>query len=112
MAVRTRPRSRLWPDARQELLLRAALLAPPVAVDAWRRIEADNKGHALDAGSARLLPLVWSNLHRDGIQIDGLGARYQATAAANETLLSDLQMVLRELGGAGIPTIVLKGAAL
>jgi hypothetical protein len=106
------PRGRLWPDARQELVLRAALLAVPAAVDAWRRVEADHRRGALDPGSVRLLPLVWHNLEAQGVRVERLDADYRATRAANETRLAGLALALRELDAAGIRTIVLKGAAL
>jgi hypothetical protein len=105
-------RGRLWPDERQQLLLRAALATAPIAIDAWRRICADLALDGLDRGSERLLPLVWSNLQRHGVNVDGLEDRYRATRAANGMRLAQAAEVLRRLHAAGVPTVVLKGTAL
>jgi hypothetical protein len=107
-----RPATRLWPDERQRLLLRAALSPGPPAVDAWRRLAASLDPERLDQGSARLLPLVWSNLRRHGEIVGGLAARYRAAGEANRRLLDQLAGLLPVLGGAGVPTVLLKGAAL
>ena len=105
-------RGRLWPDERQQLLLRAALASPPVAIEAWRQIGSAVELDALDLGSRRLLPLVWSNLRSHGVDVDALAGRYQSARSANQALLAQLGELLRCLHDAGIPTVVLKGTAL
>lgn len=109
------PRGRLWPDPRQELLLRAALMPAPASVAAWARVSPGLDLGALDRGSARLLPLVWWNLRVPGVA-DPLGAqleeRYGATRATNEARLAELVQVLGAFQAGGVPTMLLKGAAL
>ena len=108
-------RGRLWPDARQELLLRAGLMPAPACVVAWARVSPDLDLAGLDRGAARLLPLVWWNLRRHGVEaplVAQIEARYRATRAANEARLAELVEVLGPLGAAGIPTLLLKGGAL
>jgi Uncharacterised nucleotidyltransferase len=105
-------RGRLWPDARQTLLLRAGLLPAPAAIEAWQRIGPGLDVSTLDRGSTRLLPLVWSHLQRHGVDVDHLAEHYRSTRAANERLLEQLGELLPPLHREGIPTILLKGPAL
>jgi hypothetical protein len=109
------PRGRLWPDRRQDLLLRAGLLAGPAAADAWARLGPGLDLDRLDRGSERLLPLVWWNLRRQGIEdprLARLEDRYRTTRARNEGQIRELVQLLDAFRTAGIPTLVLKGAAL
>jgi hypothetical protein len=103
---------RLWPDARQRLLLRAGLCPGPVAIAAWREIAPSLDLAALDRGAARLLPLVWSHLRRHGFEVEALAPRFQAARDANARLVAQLPQVLAPLRAAGIPTVLLKGPAL
>ena len=105
-------RSRLWPDARQTLLLRAALCPGPAAIAAWGEIAPSLDLAALDRGAARLLPLVWSNLRRQGFGVEALAPRYRAAREANDRLVAELPQVLEPLSAAGIRTMLLKGPAL
>jgi hypothetical protein len=110
-----RPRGRLWPDRRQELLLQAALLPGPGAVDAWARLGPDLDLGRLDRGSERLLPLIWWNLRPHGLEDPLLGrleAHYRATREKNAAGLRQTASLLEAFRRAGIPTLVLKGAAL
>jgi hypothetical protein len=103
---------RLWPDERQSLLLRAGLLPAPAAIDAWRGLEPGLDVRTLDPGAIRLLPLVWSNLRRHGVDVEHLAERYRSTRKANERLLDQLGELLPFLHRGGIPTLLLKGPAL
>jgi Uncharacterised nucleotidyltransferase len=103
---------RLWPDAQQALLLRAGLCAGPAAVEAWEKIEPRLDLGSLDRGSARLLPLVWSNLHRQGVDVEALAPRYRQARETSGQLMERLGALLAPLHDAGIPTMLLKGAAL
>ncbi len=108
-------RGRLWPDRRQELLLKAGLLPGPAAVDAWARLGPGPDLGRLDRGSERLLPLVWWNLRQQGLEgprLEGLERHYQATRRRNEARLRELVELLEAFRADGIPTLVLKGAAL
>lgn len=104
----------VWPTPRQELLLRSALLAGDAARSAWARWSADADG-GVDPSSIQLLPLVYRNLVEQGVRDERLAAlkpRYTATWAQNAKLFRLLAETLRGLHRAGIPTLVVKGAAL
>jgi hypothetical protein len=106
---------RLWPDTRQTLLLRAALARRPDAADAWSRFVRHDPARPLDPGSERLLPLVWSNLTRQGVsdaRLAALASRHRETRESNVALLREGEELLAAFGAARIPTIVLKGGAL
>jgi len=104
------------PTAAQHHLLRAALLEDPVLVRqsfaAWTsRVELDTIEH----GSMRLLPLLYRNLQRAGIDdplLPRLKGIYRQVWFRNQLLLEHGARALRLLSEAGIATVVLKGAAL
>jgi hypothetical protein len=108
-------RGRLWPDRRQELLLQAGLLPGDAAVAAWARLTPELDLDRVDPGSERLLPLVWWNLRGQGLGdpvLERLETRYRAARERNEARLRQLVQILDAFRAAGIPTLVLKGAAL
>jgi hypothetical protein len=105
-----------WPTESQALLLRAALLRGPAALEAWREWKTQNdliESH-LDLGSFRLLPLVYKNMIANGAT-DPLMTRlkgvYRYSWCANQQLFHESTAVLDALHHAGIRTMVLKGAA-
>ena len=100
------------PSPRQQLLIRAAVLEGAAAVDAWQQWKHGTDGHELDVGSERLLPLVHRNLL--GLGVDELRLRdaYRATRSTNEQFFSAIRPVLQRMRGAGVRTMLLKGAAL
>ncbi len=106
----------LWPTPGQELLLRAAMTSGRRALEAW---DAWKAGHdlietELDHGSFRLLALVYKNLLAEGADeplMPRLKGIYRYWWCSNQHLFYRAAAVIRELEGAGIPTIVLKGAA-
>ena len=103
------------PNPAQELLLRAALLPGPVALDAWRAFQSLVEFDSIDGGSRRLLPLVHRNL-RDVLADDPDAIRlresYLRTWHANRLAFEALVPVLEALTRAGIRAMLLKGAAL
>jgi len=104
-----------WPNEAQELLLRAALLTGDAALGAWEQWCSQNDIEAIDAGSLRLLPLLYRNLKAlgaTGTLIDRLHGVYRQSWYRNELLFRRIEMVLRALTDADIPTMVLKGTAL
>ena len=106
---------RLWPDRQQELLLQAALLPGAGAADAWARLGPGLALDGLDRGSERLLPLVWWNLRQHGVESPPIGrleTHYRATREKNAARLRQMRPLLEAFRGAGLPTLVLKGAAL
>ncbi len=104
-----------FPDPAQTLLLRAALLEGDAAREAFREWRARVDPEALDEGSYRMLPLLSKNLLRLGLT-DAYLDRWKGTRrrsfVVNEILFRELGPVLDALGKAGIPVLLLKGAAL
>ena len=105
-----------FPSRRQELLLKAALFQGQTALEAWGTWKAEfDLEKRLDAGSYRLLPLLYHNLARHGVDEPVMGKLkgiYRRAWYLNQTLFRDGVSVLRSLHAAGIETAVLKGAAL
>src|SRR5438270_10628647 len=97
-----------WPTRSQTWLLRAALLPREPALQSW----AVWRGHigaldGLDAGSQRLLPLLWKNLRMCGVNDPLLGpikAQYRRTWYHNQALFHQMADVLEMLRAAGIAT--------
>jgi Uncharacterised nucleotidyltransferase len=97
----------------QELLLRAALLPGPAALDAWNAWNETAASNRMDSGSRWLLPLLYRNLRSAGYTPPGpFAAAYRATWTTNQLLFRELKDILSVFAAAGIDTIVLKGAAL
>ena len=106
----------LWPTPGQELLLRAAVTSGRRALEAWDAWKASHDliESELDHGSLRLLALVYKNLLAQGADeplMPRLKGIYRYWWCSNQHLFYRAAGVIRELEGAGIPTIVLKGAA-
>ena len=105
----------VWPNAAQQLLLRAALLDAPAATDAWGEWLASARIDALDSASWKLIPMVYGNLKR-------LGVAHPISAQArdchvyswscNQRLFHHSAGFLEELRAEGVPALVLKGVAL
>ncbi|MDD5344748.1 MAG: nucleotidyltransferase family protein [Smithella sp.] len=100
----------------QELLLKAALLSGEEALDAWRKWQdkIDWEEH-LDQGSFRLLPLIYTNLHKHGVDDPAMGMLkgiYRKAWSKNQTLFHEMAKVVEYLQYAGIKTMLLKGASL
>jgi hypothetical protein len=105
----------VWPDARQELLLRAAVGAGEPALAAWTEWRRQVDPGAVDPASRRVLPLVYRNLARQGVadrQLAELRPVYRLTWLKNQQLFRALREILATLHRAGVATLVLKGAAL
>ncbi len=104
----------------QLCLLRAALLPEPEAARAARewldahRYFCREAFRGLDPASRRLLPLVHANVKEgiDAEQRKQLRAVHHEYWAENQRLFRRLEAMLQKLHEAGIPTLVLKGAAL
>jgi hypothetical protein len=104
-----------WPTPQQRLLLRAALEDGETAKDAWQAWRASVDLLQADPGSRRLLPLVYHNLrqHLAGDPAEPtLRAHYRRGALKNQAAMQEMGGLLAELHRAGVPTLVLKGAAL
>lgn len=103
------------PSRQQELLLQAALLRGEKALDAWREWKADVDLDQLDGGSLRLLPLLHRNLLEHGVE-DALMGRlkgiHRMTWYRNHRFVRSMGRVVSSLKDIGLPTMILKGAAL
>lgn len=109
------PRGGCWPTPTQKLLLRAALCPGQDAVRAWKEWQVLTDIEHLDEGSSRLLPLLWRNLEAQGVSAVHL-KRYKSvgryTWVQNQILLAQAARLTQQLKDEGIPTLLLKGAAL
>jgi hypothetical protein len=104
-----------WPTRNQELMLRAALLQREPALASWnewrRKVDID----VIDYGSHRMIPQLYRNLERHGVKdplMDRLKGVYRYYLYKNEILMHRIGNLLAAFEGAGIKTMVLKGAAL
>jgi hypothetical protein len=108
-------RGEFWPTDREELLLRAALTPGDEGVRAWRELRPRFEIDGLPSEPMRLLPLVWRNLVRAGVDdplLPRMKGMYRQTWFHNQVLLRETLPAIRELQVAGIQATVLKGAAL
>ena len=103
------------PTKEQGLLLRASILRGKEAIEALQEWKADINIAQLDQGSQRLLPLLYHNLHSQGID-DSFMNRFKGvhrlTWYKNQLLFHHVTTLLHSFYNAGIQTMVLKGAAL
>ena len=111
-----RDEAALWPTAEQALLLRAALPGRSDSREAWAewRSRHDLVETHLDRGSFRLLPLLYRNLvalGHDDPDLPRLKGIYRYWWCSNQRLLYQAAGIVRDLAAAGVPCIVLKGAA-
>jgi hypothetical protein len=109
-------RLRCRPTPEQELLLRAALLQGEAAAAAWEEWRARVDIDGVDAGSYRLLPLLYANLRSLGAAseplVEKLKGIYRHTWYKNNLLLHRTAGLLRRFSETGLEVLVLKGAAL
>ena len=105
------------PSPEQSLLLQAALLDGPQAVEAWRawRRRVNAVREYLDLGSFHLLPLVYHNLKGLGFRDDFTGRLagiHRKTWVGNQRILQMPAEVLQILETEGIPALLVGDAAL
>jgi hypothetical protein len=103
------------PSREQERLLRAALWRGEDALEAWHEWKSQVDIGCVDAGSERLLPLVYRNLgFRESLDpvMEKLRASYLRTWYANQLSFEATAPVVDAFQRAGIRTMFLKGAAL
>ncbi|HSI64277.1 MAG TPA: nucleotidyltransferase family protein, partial [Candidatus Saccharimonadia bacterium] len=106
-----------WPTPDQTLLLRAALLDAPVALEAWAAWKQRNDLDYLEAGTFRLMGLLYRNLVRVGADardplLPRLKGIYRHFWAKNQLAFARKDELLRALTARNVPCMLLKGAAL
>jgi len=103
------------PTAEQTLLLRAACLAGKEAIEAWREWRSIVDIDRIDAGSQRLFPLLYRNLHKHGIEDDLMNSFRSVRRYIwykNQVLFHHLSGLLQLFFRKKIETMILKGAAM
>jgi Uncharacterised nucleotidyltransferase len=104
-----------WPTPNQELLLRAALFDGAQAIPAWELWRQTVHFDDIDYRSQQLLPLVFHNLTKLGVSgplLERSKGYYRLTWYKNHLRFHHLAGLLHDLHQAGIPTLLLKGAAM
>lgn len=103
------------PTPSQTLLLRAAMLQGEPAVEAWHAWRAKADLDAPEAGTFALLPLLYYNLHNQGISDPWLvkcKGIYRRTWSQNQLILQQVAALLRALQSADIQPLLLDDTAL
>lgn len=111
----TRARFAYFPTPQQELLLKAALLDGPIAVESWKAWKSAIAVDDIDTASQRLLPCLYRNLAAQGVSDPDM-ARYKSVYryvwVENQLRARQAQILLSLLERAGIEVMLLKGLAL
>jgi hypothetical protein len=105
----------IWPDETQELLLRAALLPGGPGVAAWAAVRPRIDVDRLPGELHRLIPLLAKALTARGVddpELPRLKGVYQFSWYRNQLLFADAAALLAALKAAGVPTMLLRGAAM
>jgi hypothetical protein len=105
----------IWPDETQELLLRAALLPGAPGVAAWTAARPQIDVDRLPSELHRLIPLLAKVLTARGVddpELPRLKGVYQFSWYRNQLLFADAATLLAVLEAAGVPTMLLRGAAM
>ena len=106
----------LWPSEAQELLLQASLWKGEKALRAWTQWRSMvNLDDEMDRGTFRLLPMLYKRMlvlgARDPL-MPRLGSVYRWSWVESNQILRYMKPILADLRGAGISTLLLKGAPL
>jgi len=99
----------------ETLALRAAFLPGAQAVNAWHEFSARYDFDDLFPASSELLPIVYSNLSKQGWSGSGVGkvqGLQRKNWYANQLLLKDLALYIKHLTESGIEPLIVKNAAL
>jgi Uncharacterised nucleotidyltransferase len=103
------------PTAEQVLVLHAALDPAPAAAPAWKRWREAVEFDDIDHGSTRLLPLVYRNLGAEAFDAEVAGrlkGLYRRSWSHNQLNFKRAAEAIAVLEGAGIETLITKGASL
>ena len=100
----SKPGTGWQPDAVQELLLKACLSSPAECIPFWQEWESKCDIDTIDFGSMRLLPMLYLNLKKAGVQKDRL-IRYRSVYRhhwyRNRIYLHKTGQILAELNKLG-----------
>lgn len=105
----------IWPDDIQELLLQAALVPGDRGLVAWYAVRPRIDIDHLPGELHRLMPLLSKALTARGLEdpdLPRLKGVHQFSWYRNTMLFSDASRLVRQLEGVGIPTMLLRGAAI
>jgi len=109
-------KNRSWrPSLSQEWLFKSAFFNGDEALRSWRNWKEKTHIENLDRGSQRLLPLVYKNLSKQGIEDEWKGrlkSVSRKTWYQNQFLFRHLEDLISKFQGRKIPTLLLKGVAL
>lgn len=108
-------RSWFKPTSQQEMLLRAALMEGPDAIKSWEAWRNCSDLNSIDFSSARLLPLLSSNLRAQGINdplIDKFAQIHRSIWGKNQLLFYRIADLIKELYRNSVQTMLLKGTAV
>ena len=104
-----------WPTQLQSDLLRAALLCDERGLAAWRRVRPVLTIAEMDSGVQAVLPQLRTNLRALGVDdhlMELFKGVHRHAWARNQLMLAQVMPVVAALEQAGVPTLMLKGAAL
>jgi len=93
------------------MLLQAAHLQGKDAIKAWQEWKSGVDIDHLDAGSYRLLPLLYRNLRNNGVTgslMEKFKGIYRLTWYRNQLLFRKMTTLLSSFHNAGIQTMILK----
>jgi len=103
------------PTKSQENLLKAALLDGDEALEAWNAWRTETNLADIDYGTQRMLPLLYMNLQRMGIQdtlLTQFKGVYRRCWVSNNLLFKNAASFIRLLHASNISTMIFKGAGL
>lgn len=108
-------RKNSFPTTSEELLLQAALLSDQLAIEAWKKWKEREEIDEVGAASQRLLPLVFQNLKKQGINdplMDKMKGVYRYLFAENHASFHAYRPFFEELNRREIPFMFLNEAAV
>jgi hypothetical protein len=103
------------PSAGQLLFLKCCLGSPEESMQAWQAWRQHHALDEIDEALYRLLPLLYRALRNagyDGPEMPLLKGIYRRNWYCQQQLFHTLEPLLKRFNEAGVPTILLKGAAL
>ncbi len=103
-----------WPTNKQLLLLRAALFKGDIGLKSWQKWKEEDLD-LIDAGSLRLIPLLYQNLLNHNVK-DPILSRYKGVYrhywARNRLLIASIIPIIQALNKEGIEVLIFKGLGL